>query len=156
MIGVTVSGRGKLRLEYLILDLNGTIALDGEIIGGVAERINQLSQLLDIFIVTADTRGNAEKLTKDLKAKLHKIKPGEENAQKLALVLKLGKDKTVSIGNGSNDVSMLKESAIGICILGKEGASTEAVMASDLVVSDINDGLDLLIKSERLVASLRR
>ena len=156
MIGVTVSGRGKLRLEYLILDLNGTIALDGEVIEGVAERINQLSQLLDIFIVTADTRGNAEKLIKDLKVKLHKIKPGEENAQKLALVLKLGKDKTVSIGNGSNDVSMLRDSTIGICILGKEGASTEAVMASDLVVSDINDGLDLLIKSERLVASLRR
>jgi len=72
------------------------------------------------------------------------------------VVLKKGKNNTVSIGNGCNDVSMLKESTIGICIVGGEGASAEAMMASDLVVATINDALDLLLKPDRLRATLRR
>ncbi len=72
------------------------------------------------------------------------------------MVLKKGKNNTVSIGNGCNDVSLLKDSAIGICIVGGEGASAEAMMASDLVVSNINDALDLLLKPHRLRATLRR
>jgi soluble P-type ATPase len=51
---------------------------------------------------------------------------------------------------------MLKESAVGICIVGKEGAAVEAVMSADLVTFDINDALDLLLKPERLVATLRK
>ena len=86
----------------------------------------------------------------------YKIKEGEENNQKLQVILKQGKNNTVSIGNGCNDVSMLKESAIGICIVGAEGASVEAMMASDLAVSTINDALDLLLKPHRLKATLRR
>lgn len=31
-----VPGRGTLRLEHLVLDLNGTIAQDGELVPGVA------------------------------------------------------------------------------------------------------------------------
>jgi soluble P-type ATPase len=115
-----------------------------------------LSQNLDVFLVTADTNKTAERLVRDLPIKLYKIKEAEENDQKLRVVLKKGKNNTVSIGNGCNDISMLKESVIGICIVGGEGASAEAMMASDLVVSTINDALDLLLKPHRLRATLRR
>ena len=114
-----------------------------------------MSQELDIFLVTADMNKNAERLVKDLPVKLYKIKEAKEDDQKLRVVLKKGKNNTVSIGNGCNDVSMLKESAIGICMVGGEGASAEAMMASDLVVVTINDALDLLLKPHRLGATLR-
>jgi len=156
MIKITIPGRGNYAIKNLILDLNGTIALDGNIIGGVKEKLAMLSQKLDIFLVTADTNKNAERLVRDLPVKLYTIKETDENDQKLRVVLKQGKNNTVSIGNGCNDVSMLKESAIGICILGGEGASAEAMMASDLVVATINDALDLLLKPHRLRATLRR
>lgn len=156
MIDITIPGSGKLSIKQLVLDLNGTIALDGEIIDGVAERLDQLSGLLDIFIITSDTMGNAERVVKDLKVKLHKIKKDNENSQKLELLQKIGEKKTIAIGNGSNDVFMLKESLIGICIPGREGTSKNALMASDLVISDINDALDLLLKPHRLVATLRK
>jgi len=156
VIEITILGRGNYGIKNLILDLNGTIALDGNIIGGVKEKLAMLSQKLDIFLVTADTNKNAERLIRDLPATLYKIKEAEENDQKLRVVLKKGKNNTVSIGNGCNDVSMLKESAIGICIVGGEGASAEAMMASDLVVATINDALDLLLKPHRLRATLRR
>jgi P-type E1-E2 ATPase len=115
-----------------------------------------LSQKLDIFLVTADTNKSAERLVRDLPVTLYTIKETEENDQKLRVVLKQDKNNTVSIGNGCNDVSMLKESAIGICIVGGEGASAEAMMVSDLVISTINDALDLLLKPHRLRATLRR
>jgi len=156
VIEITIPGRGNYTIENLVLDLNGTIALDGEIIIGVKEKLAKLSQKLDVIVVTADTNKNAELLTRDLPINLYKIKETEENDQKLRVVLKKGKNNTVSIGNGCNDVSMLKESAIGICIVGGEGASTEAMMASNLVVPTINDALDLLLKPHRLRATLRR
>lgn len=156
MLEIKVPGKGKYTIKSLILDLNGTIALDGEIIRGVKERIAELSQNVDIFVVTADTNNNAEKLLKSLPITLYIINEAEEEKQKLALVRKKGKDYTVSVGNGCNDVSMLRESAIGICILGDEGASAEAIMSSDLVVSSITNALDLLLKPHRLRASLRR
>jgi len=156
VIEITIPGRGNYTINNLVLDLNGTIAVDGNIIGGVKEKLAMLSQKLDIFLVTADMNKNAERLVKDLPVTLYKIKETEENNQKLRVVLKKGKNNTVSIGNGCNDVSMLKESAIGICIVGGEGASAEAMMASDLVVATINDALDLLLKPHRLRATLRR
>ena len=51
---------------------------------------------------------------------------------------------------------MLKEAALGICVLGGEGASREAIANADLVALHINDALDLLLKPDRLVATLRR
>jgi len=156
VIEIAIPGRGNYTIKNVVVDLNGTIAVDGNIIEGVKEKLAILSQELDIFLVTADTNKNAEGLIKDLPVTLYKIKEGEENNQKLQVVLKQGKDNTVSIGNGCNDISMLKESAIGICVVGGEGASAEAMMASDLAVSTINDALDLLLKPHRLKATLRK
>jgi soluble P-type ATPase len=156
LIEVNIPGRRIYRFEHLILDLNGTISLDGYIIEGVVERLDALRSRLSILVITADTRGRAQELRKSLQVKIHKVDPGNEQAQKLALVMQLGSDSTVSIGNGSNDASMLKESILGICVLGPEGASIEAVTSCDLAVPDINAALDLLIKPERLIATLRK
>jgi soluble P-type ATPase len=107
-------------------------------------------------MITADTRGRAQELKQSLRIKIHKVDPGDEQAQKLKLVKELGKETTVSIGNGSNDASMLKESMLGVCVLGPEGTSYEALRNCDLAVSDINAALDLLLKPERLIATLRK
>jgi soluble P-type ATPase len=156
MINITIPGRGSYQFKHLLLDLNGTISLGGEIIPGVAERLCQLSKLLDISIVTADTQGSASRLEVELGTRIDKIEPGTEDAQKLARVKQLGEKNTICIGNGSNDVSMLRESALGICVLGVEGAATEAILSADVVVGDVNSALELLLKPGRLVATWRK
>ncbi|OPY12184.1 MAG: hypothetical protein A4E70_02409 [Syntrophus sp. PtaU1.Bin005] len=156
MIEIDVPGKGVYRFEHLVLDLNGTISLDGAVIEGVPERLELLGRLVDIVIVTADTRGKAQELGEDLRVKIHILHPGDEQEQKFRLVRQLGSEVTVSMGNGSNDASMLKESGLGICILGPEGASSETMANCDLVISDINAALDLLLKPGRLIATLRR
>jgi len=156
LIEIDIPGRRIYRFEHLVLDLNGTIAVDGHVIEGVPERLELLTKRVDIQIVTADTLGKAQELGRCLHVKIHKITPGDEQIQKLRLVQQLGRETTVSMGNGSNDASMLKESMLGICILGPEGSSSEAAASCDLVIPDINAALDLLLKPHRLIATLRK
>ncbi|MDP2663439.1 MAG: ATPase P, partial [Dehalococcoidia bacterium] len=133
MVEVDIPGRGTYRLTHLVLDFNGTLALDGHLLEGVAERLKDLALRLEITVATADTFGTARELEERLGLQFLRMKPGSEDAQKLALVERLGKAQTVCMGNGANDVLMLRESALGICIVGGEGASSEAMAASDLV-----------------------
>jgi soluble P-type ATPase len=57
MLQVDIPSRGLLRLEYLVLDLNGTVALNGQLLSGVSARLGQLSGSLDVWLVSADTQG---------------------------------------------------------------------------------------------------
>ncbi|MFH1624671.1 MAG: ATPase P [Pseudomonadota bacterium] len=167
MIELNIPGREQLIIRNLVLDLNGTIALDGKIIEGVPERLQILGQQLEIFIVTADTRGKAEAAVEELAAKrggsekgfsikLSRVDKGKEDIQKLELVRQLGIRETLSMGNGANDARMLKECIIGVCVMGPEGAAVEAIMNADLVTSNINDALDVVIIPERIMATLRK
>ncbi len=153
---ITIPGQGALVLKHLVLDLNGTVALDGEILPAVAERLAALSAHLTIHLVTADTHGRAAEMAERLKVRLARIEAGNEAGQKLALVERLGAKQVVAIGNGANDAEMLAAAALGIAILGPEGLAIAALRAADVAVARIEDGLDLLLHPQRLVATLRR
>ena len=62
----------------------------------------------------------------------------------------------MAIGNGSNDVAMLRDAGLGLAVLGPEGLALDALTAADLVVPDIVAALELLEDPARLVATLRR
>lgn len=155
-MNISIPGRGLYKIDHAALDMNGTIAVDGRLLEGVAERLVQLRSTTHLVIITADTHGGASRLSKELGIETIVLDEGNEAEQKLDLVRNLGADRSVAIGNGANDVLMLKESAIGICILGPEGASAAAFLAADVLVGDVRDALDLLLNPLRLVATLRR
>jgi soluble P-type ATPase len=50
---------------------------------------------------------------------------------------------------------MLRAAALSICVLGSEGACTQAMLASHLVVTNPIDALDALLRPRRLTATLR-
>lgn len=154
MITVDAPGWGSFPIRHLLLDLNGTLALDGVFIPGVEERILELSKKLDIHILTADTFGTAARICHGLPVTLHVI-PERDQIQAKEKYLNGLPLKTVAIGNGRNDMEMLADAALGIAVMGPEGTSTEALRAADVVVMSINDALDLLLHPERLKATLR-
>jgi P-type E1-E2 ATPase len=156
LIEIDISGWRILNLEHLVLDLNGTVALDGELLPGLAERLARLSPHLAIHLATADTLGRGAGSARDLGIQLARVQPGEEARQKQALVERLGAASVVAIGNGANDALMVATAALGIAVLGQEGLAAAALAASDLVVPCIGDALDLLLHQQRLVATLRR
>ena len=51
---------------------------------------------------------------------------------------------------------MLREAALGICVMSQEGVATETLLAADLLMPDIITALELLDKPLRIVASLRK
>jgi soluble P-type ATPase len=154
MITVDAPGWGSYPIRHLLLDLNGTLTLDGVLIPGVRERILDLSKKLDIHILTADTFGSAAMVCHGLPVTLHIIPERDQILAKQKYLRGLPL-KTVAIGNGRNDMGMLVDAALGIAVMGPEGTSTEVLRAADVVAMNINDALDLLINPDRLKATLR-
>jgi len=155
MIKIEIPGREPLAIETLVLDLNGTIAVDGVVSSGTAEKIGLLRQKIKIVLASADTRKNASAIASELGIELRLIAPDREREAKAALLQSIGAESSAAMGNGFNDSLMVKEAALGICVLGCEGASPAALTASQIVVTSAEDGLDLLLKPERLIAGLR-
>lgn len=156
MLKIEVSGWKTLEIENLVMDLNGTIAVDGKVSDKVAERIYLLKPELNIVVLTAGTHGRLEEIKKRLQVEVVKIEQGKEKIQKREYVQKLGGSNTVAIGNGANDELMLVEAAVGIAVLEEEGLACEVIVAADVLVRDAAAALDLLINPIRLVATLRR
>jgi P-type E1-E2 ATPase len=156
MIEVNIPGRGVVFLEHLVCDVNGTIAIDGELIEGIPRIISELKDRLEIHLLTADTHGRQEFIDQKLNLKAVRVHPGDEKIQKANYINRLGSDRVVAIGQGANDASMLKKSAIGICVFSPEGTALETLNSADLIVPDIFSAFGLLQNPLRLVASLRK
>lgn len=156
MLELNLPGRRQLLLTTLVLDLNGTLSLDGVVLAGVAERLDDLRSKLAIEIVSADTHHVLEKVASDLNVAWTRLDSDECGApQKLRHVEAVGPDHIVAIGNGINDVAMLRRAALGIAVVGAEGLAVPALTAADVVVGSITDALDLLLHPLRLYATLR-
>jgi len=156
MIEINIPGRGTLRLEHLVTDVNGTLALDGQLIAGVAKQISALSDRLTIHMLTADTHGKQALIDQQLNLTAVRIRSGNESGQKAEYVRKLDAESVVAIGQGANDADMLREAALGICVLSQEGVATETLLSADLVMPTIAAALELLDRPLRIIASLRK
>lgn len=156
MIELTIPGRGDLNIEYLVMDVNGTLALDGALLEGVAKRIGALRDRLEIHLLTADTHGRQAVIDQLLNLQATRIRGGREAEQKAEYVRSLGAERVAAIGQGANDALMLREAALGICVLSLEGLAIETLTAADLLMPDILSALDLFEKPLRLIASLRK
>jgi soluble P-type ATPase len=156
MIHVDIPGYKILRMENLIMDFNGTIALDGRLMDGVEERLARLSNDLNLFILTADTFGLVEKSCAGLPVHIQKLQKGREADQKKDVLTQMGCDRTAAMGNGANDIMMLETACLSIIILGQEGLCTAGLSGADICVPDPCAGLDLFLFPKRIMATLRR
>jgi soluble P-type ATPase len=155
MIEIDIPGYKKLRLKYIVLDYNGTLGCDGEIIDGVAARLESLAKKLEIHVVTADTFGIARSKLQGLPCELSILPEKNQDIAKRDYVKRLGSGSTACIGNGRNDRLMLKEAALGIAVILEEGAAVKAVEEADVICTSIISALELLSNPLRLVATLR-
>jgi soluble P-type ATPase len=156
MIEIDVPGFRKFRFRDLVLDVNGTIARDGEVIEGVPELLKKLQARLDLHLITADTHGKQSEIDTLLGVKAVSIPHTDQASAKLRYIEQLGKDEVAAIGNGANDFAMLGGAALGIAIIGPEGAAVEAVLNAKVVAPDIRTALEMLLYPKRLIATLRR
>jgi len=156
MIEIEIPGFRTFRFQDLVLDVNGTLAKDGELIEGVAGLLKELRAKLNLHLITADTHGKQAEVDRILGMKAAAIPHKDQAQAKLRYIEQLGADEVVAIGNGANDAAMLARAALGIVIIGPEGAAVEAVLKADAVAPDIRTGLEMLLYPKRLIATLRR
>jgi P-type E1-E2 ATPase len=156
MIKFTIPGLGDYNLEHLVMDVNGTLAVDGQLLEGVEQKVETLRVHLTIHLLTADTHGRQATIDRQLGLTAVRIAPGGEDLQKAEYVRKLGRETVAAIGQGANDAEMLAAARLGICVMSQEGVARETLLASDLVAPTIISALELLEKPMRIVASLRR
>lgn len=154
MLQVNIPGREVLELNNLVLDYNGTIAEDGYIIEGIAQRLEKLSESLKIYVITADTHGTAASRCAGLPLPVLTFPTVDVGVIKAEEVRKLS-GGVACIGNGFNDIQMFDSSDLSICVIGKEGCCGMLIAHADVVVTSICDALDLLLKTDRLRATLR-
>lgn len=144
-----------LEIDTLFLDMNGTIAVDGIIPPSVKERLTALSEQFRIYVLTADTHGNAEAQCEGLPVILETFPSGNAREYKRELIKSMGAKHCAAIGNGRNDEWMLKEAALSIAVMDREGMYGKLFKSADLCVRSMQDGLDLLLYPGRIIAGLR-
>ena len=154
MLNIQIPGREAFTISHLILDYNGTIAEDGEIIPGIKERLEKLCADLQICVITADTHGTAAKKCQGLPLDVLTF-PTTEVGKIKAEEARKRTGGVACIGNGFNDIQMSDASDLSICVMGKEGCCSALIAHTDITVTSIHDALDLLLIPGRLRATLR-
>ncbi len=156
MIELTIPGRGTLYIKHLVTDVNGTLAVDGQLLKEIMPQFSALRDKLQIHMLTANTHGKQTAIDQALRLEAVIIQKGNEAQQKADYVRQLGAEHVIAIGQGANDAAMLREAAIGIAVMSLEGLAIETLNAADLLLPDTPGALDLLNHPMRLAASLRK
>jgi len=156
MVNITVPGYGPLRIEHCVSDFSGTLSEDGRLLPGVRERFDVLAKKVQIHVLTADTHGRAGRELEGLPCLVRFLASEDHALEKRRYIESLDAESVFAIGNGNNDVGMLQAARIGVAVLLAEGCSGEAAAAADILVRSPLDALDLLLNTNRLIATLRR
>ncbi len=155
MIEISIPDFGNIRIRHLVLDYNGTLACDGKLLDGVKEELINLSESLDIHVLTADTFGKAKAGLEGIPCELTILPKEAQDKGKLNFITQLKASETACIGNGRNDRLMLEKSALGIAVILEEGAASVTLASADVVCKDIVTALKLFSHPLRLTATLR-
>ncbi len=155
MLEITIPGREKMIIENIVFDFNGTLAVDGRLRETIREMIIDINKFLNVFILTADIYGTVNKQCENLGVSIKTFPHENTGIEKKKIVQKLGKQKTITVGNGLNDIPMMEDSILSIGVIGKEGASGKLLTNSDIIVNDIIDVFDMINNRDRIRATLR-
>ena len=111
MIEIEIPGWARpLQIRSVVLDYNGTIARDGTLLPGAAERIRALSRQAAVYVLTADTYGTVEAQCAGLGVTVKTFPRAGAAACKEEIVRALG-EGVCAVGNGLNDIPMCDAAA---------------------------------------------
>ncbi len=151
-VHLELPGDEPLHVKQLVLDFSGTLSCDGMLLPGVAELLKKLAQCLTITVLTADTFGKAAGQLELLPLTLQLIQTGRDKA---VFMSGLKKAETAAIGNGRNDIEMVRMAGLGIAVLGPEGCAGELISSARIVCHTITAALELFLHPLRVKATLR-
>jgi soluble P-type ATPase len=90
MIRIEIPDSQILKIEHLVLDFNGTLAIDGCLIDGITDVLDLLSNQVVCHILTADTYNTVFSQIKKHRYQVVVIPPSGQDQFKAEYVRKLG------------------------------------------------------------------
>ena len=148
-----ISGIGEYNLNTIVMDLNGTISIRGNIIDGVKLKLNKLSKKeFRLILVSSDQRGNAENIAKQLGVEFRIAKTLEE---KQSFMQSLNSETVVAIGNSRVDIGLFSKAKLSIATLQAEGIHPEIIKHVDIIVPSIIDAFNLLLDEDTLCSTMK-
>ena len=153
---VTIPRFGTLTLRHAVLDYNGTLAKDGELLPAAKALLVALTERFSVHVITSDTFGTVAKALEGFGVSVKVLQSDDHTAEKARYIETLAAEHCAAVGNGSNDAAMLEAAALGIALIGDEGCATRTLLAGDIVCKSIEDALGLLLREKRLIATLRQ
>ena len=154
MFTIEIPGMKPIDVSHVVLDYNGTIAVDGQLLAGVPERIEKLRQTAEVHVLTADTYGTVRRQCEGLGVQVETF-PREGAALCKERIVRALDGGVVCVGNGLNDIQMFDAAALSIAVLETEGVCAGLLPHADVLVRASVDALDLLLIPDRLRATLR-
>lgn len=154
MLTIEIPGRVPLEIYHVVMDYNGTVAVDGMLLPGLAERIAQLKRFVTVTVLTADTYGTVAAQCEPLGIFVKTFPRAGAAACKEEIVRGLA-GGVACVGNGFNDIQMFDAAELRIAVLEKEGLCAALLPHADVLVASPLDALDLLLRPKRLCATLR-
>lgn len=155
MIEIEIPGRGKYQFSHVFFDFNGTLAVDGIISEPIKQLLVKLSDSLELVLLTADTNHSARNQCRDLPIDVHVLDQAGQRQQKASILEQTEGQAKIAIGNGSLDDEMFRSADLAICIMGEEGCTVSALLASDILVRTPKEAIELLLRPNRLVSTWR-
>lgn len=155
MIEVEIPGRGTYQFTHAFFDFNGTLAADGIIPEPVKRLLVKLADSLELVLLTADTNHSARNQCADLPIAVNVLEQTGQKQQKGLILQQTSGLGKIAIGNGSLDEEMFHEADLAICIMGEEGCTVSALLASDILVRTPEDAIELLLNPNRLISTWR-
>lgn len=156
MITILRPGHEPLEIDSILIDFEGTLALDGRIHPKVKDKLNLLAKRSRIYILTEEKKEKVEEGLRKVKAEIIYLSEGQASQEKLRCLNEVGAGRTVAIGNGLDDGEVLEKAALGLAVLSREGTAASTLIKADLLFPAILDALDFLLKPLRQKATLKR
>ncbi|MCD5380716.1 HAD family hydrolase [Candidatus Gracilibacteria bacterium] len=144
---------GEYEINTIVLDLNGTLSVNGIIEDDTIDKLSQLKELgFEIILLTGDQRGTAQGFCDKLGLTLLKAKNGEDKTE---LMKQFNPETTAAIGNARIDIGTFKGAKISIATLQSEGIHTGIIEHVDIIIPRIQDALNIFIEPDVMAATMR-
>ncbi len=155
MLDLTIPGFGELRIKHILIEYDGTLAIEGSLIDGVYPHLIALSKQFELHILLNDTYHTARKELSRLPCQFITMPDENQTSAKNDYLMKLGPDNTIAIGNSHSAQLMLEKARIGIAVLSRLGLSAPSLSHATLLVPEIHAAFFILRDERRLIATLR-
>lgn len=155
MLIYNIPGRNDVAIDNVVLDYNGTIAVDGQLIAGVRELIAALAEQVNVYVMTADTYGTVTAACQGMAVEVLVFPIENAGESKRRIVQELDGDRTLCVGNGFNDIPMFNEAVLALAVIEGEGACGKCLLAADIVTRSITEALGIILDPNKIKATLR-